>query len=70
MISTLTTLLFAAAIALPPTAPKHRLPARRPERTKNPRDGPQGFNLNRCASDLRLFAACAQAGLPLSLIHI
>ncbi|AQQ14173.1 Bacterial type II secretion system protein F domain protein [Corynebacterium glaucum] len=64
MISTLTTLLFAAAIALPPTAPKHRLPARRPERTKNPRDGPQGFNLNRCASDLRLFAACAQAGLP------
>lgn len=64
MISPLTSLLIAAAIALPPTAPQHRLPDHRSTRTKNPRDGPPGFDPNRSASDIRLFAACAQAGLP------
>lgn len=62
--------LFAAtALAVPPAAPARRLGAPA-SNTKLPRDGPLGgahAEAERSASDIGLFAACAQAGLPPAL---
>lgn len=65
MISLPTSLLIAAALTVPPVPPQVRLHLAAD--AARPRDGPAGAGAagpERCASDLHLFAACAQAGLP------
>lgn len=67
MISPLTIVCAAAALAVTRPAPTGRLAAARPDTERRPRDGPAAADANRCASDIALFAACVSAGLPASL---
>ncbi|WIM67945.1 type II secretion system F family protein [Corynebacterium breve] len=63
MISTVSLACLAAAVALGPARPHHRIGrAEKPRsRTKNPRDGP--LDSLRIAADIDLFAACLRAGV-------
>lgn len=61
--------LAAAAFAVAPTVPHHRVRSQpvTPSITPRdgPRDGPAWADPQRAASDITLFAACFRAGLPL-----
>lgn len=73
MISALTIVFLALALAVGRPAPTGRMPiagrsAGPSEPAQHrPRDGPATADHNRCASDIALFAACVTAGLPPAL---
>ncbi|MGV0346877.1 type II secretion system F family protein [Corynebacterium coyleae] len=59
-------LLIATALAVSPTQPARRVTRQVPPTPKTPRDGPDYALPDRCAADITLFAACFEAGLPVS----
>jgi len=61
---TFTAGLVAAALAIAPATPNGRMRARPETAAKTPRDGPDYLDPDRCASDIALFAACFETGLP------
>lgn len=66
MIGLAPALLIAAALVIGPAVPARRVVDTPAPTPKNPRDGPDHARPDRAASDIALFAACFEAGLPVA----